>query len=318
MINNCPICDTPYQAGQSQCKTCHWYLDLDSQNRGMGGTLKSVFNDHDNLAKIESWGKTTWQRLNRYKRERNRNAQEAQRWREDIIVELSQKVENLRVHWQNLANIQDEITRLKQELISDLDNRIYSIVQQSLDNFDFGKRLGQSLPRGNKLSDLSMLSNLPEQVLAMEEENVIDFYPELNQQVSLEKQHNLAPEITPEERSLIQIYYNDPQYLTDYIDKVAPTKQTLEDIYLNKADEVIFQSSNQSDYWIIKLQSGTYYLLPDLNLKINTNIKTVRIVFSLQDYQEYESKKFTLIKPAKVLVTNNSEWKLSEKGILQF
>lgn len=31
-------------------------------------------------------------------------------------------------------------------------------------------------------------------------------------------------------------------------------KKTLEDIYLNKANQIVFQESHQSDYWIVELK----------------------------------------------------------------
>ena len=108
-----------------------------------------------------------------------------------------------------------------------------------------------------------------------------------------------SPHITPYqeldhyEQYVIEQYYNNPNFLANYAYKVTPTKKTLEDIYLNKANEIIFQDSNQSDYWILKLETGGYYLLPDLNLKINTNLKTVKTIFELRGYQESFIEKFS-------------------------
>jgi hypothetical protein len=173
-----------------------------------------------------------------------------------------------------------------------------------------------------KVDHLTQSVNVPEPTKSLVEEEKINEDVSQNQ-VNLEEQVYKSNERPIEthivaEAYLIEQYYNNPHFLSQYAYKVTPTKKTLEDIYLNRASEVIFQLSNQSDYWIVELESGGYCLLPDLALKINTNIKTVKTIFDLQNYQDNLSKTFQVIKSARVYDINQREWKLSEKGILQF
>lgn len=58
-------------------------------------------------------------------------------------------------------------------------------------------------------------------------------------------------------------------------------------------------------------------MLPDLNLKINTNLKAIKTIFELNNYQDNISKNFRVLKTAKVMEINN-QWQLTEKGVLQF
>jgi hypothetical protein len=211
--------------------------------------------------------------------------------------------------------------------------------------FDRMKRYRQE--RNELREQMEELKDLPQKILELEQrfsalEKKVAYLDQFVNQGQSEKylveeddttevmQHHLVDEdISPvsqqevesnqtSEEYIIDQYYHNPNFLSQHAYKVTPTKKCLEDIYLNRANEVIFQLTNQSDYWIVELESGGYCLLPDLDLKINTNIKTVKTVFDLQDYQENSAKTFQVIKTAKVHEITDKEWKLSEKGILQF
>lgn len=320
-MNNCPVCEKPYNESQQKCSFCHWYLNLHPQNRSLIGITKSTINDED-FRKIEHWARNAWKTLNRYKTERNEHRKELQQFKESSISDLIKKVDYLTEQLPNLSTIDSQIKHLKEDLISELDHYINSNLQQLLEKIDFDSKFSQlessiltSLSSQKQLNDSNIKVSPIEPLEELEE---VEEFNQFTENINQESLKNSTIEITHEEQSLINAYYNNTQYLMSHIYKVVPTKQTVEDIYLNKANEIIFQSSNQSDYWVIQLQSGTYYLLPDLNLKVNTNIKTIRMIFNLQNYIEHESKNFTLIKSAKVFSNNETEWKLIEKGILQF
>ncbi len=91
-------------------------------------------------------------------------------------------------------------------------------------------------------------------------------------------------------QSLEQYVINQDNRNTSFVSKkgiqVTPTKKSLEDIYLNKADEIVFEVSNQNDYWIVELESTVYCLLPNKNLDIKRNLKAIRHFFELVDYQD--------------------------------
>lgn len=131
----------------------------------------------------------------------------------------------------------------------------------------------------------------------------------------------LYQELDRYEQYIINEYYNNSHFLTDYGYKVTPTQKSLQNIYLNQDTEIIFQASNQGDYWIVQLKNMGYYLLPDLKLTINTNVNTNFItgktIFELKNYKQ-SSKNFIVIKPAKVDDCNQNQWQLLTKGILNF
>lgn len=142
----------------------------------------------------------------------------------------------------------------------------------------------------------------------------------LEEQVKLLLDKNIeneSIEMSSDEQYIIDQYYNNPDSLMQYAYKVSPTKKTLENIYVNQATEILFQNSNQNDYWIIELTNESFCLLPDLNFKINTDLKTVKTIFELENYHEHLSKNFKIIKTAKVNEINN-QWVLIDKGILKF
>lgn len=173
----------------------------------------------------------------------------------------------------------------------------------------------------NKVDNIAKFLNLldKEESLVEEEEINADVHQNQVNVDNIDTSNNQQVETSDiAEEYIIDQYYNNPNFLYQYAHKVTPTKKSLEDIYLNRATEVIFQLTNQSDYWIVELGTGGYCLLPDLNLKINTNIKTIKTIFDVENYQENLSKTFQVIKSAKVHVITEKEWKLSEKGILQF
>ncbi|GBF78793.1 WD40 repeat domain-containing protein [Aphanothece sacrum] len=123
--------------------------------------------------------------------------------------------------------------------------------------------------------------------------------------------------IKASETELIDIYHNSPQILSHLAIIVALTpesyqRQTNESIYLE-------QVSN-GNYWIIVTEKNNYWLIPKDNIRINANsIKTVQSLFTCQGYEEIGTRKFSLIKPAKLsLMANGKQWKLEELGILDF
>jgi len=223
----------------------------------------------------------------------------------------------------------DELQKLKNEIfelkltISALEKQI-----ESLSNQEFSSNLKQEILLELKSTIKSQVKKYCQELLSTNQDyqskkvatnpNIIETeFIENKSSSSLENFVNQSIEINPYEQYIIDQYYNNPDSLIQYAYKVSLTKKTLENIYLNQAREIIFQDSNQSDYWIIELTSGGFCLLPDLNLKINTNLKMVKTIFELENYQDHLSKNFKVIKTAKVNEINN-QWLLIDKGILKF
>ena len=291
----CPICGVEYVKNQGECAYCNWDLTLYSGNQKISSAQI--------LKKNEDWARIACYRANNYRKERNelRKKMEESQNLVNELLELKIRLSELEKQVDDLSNQDSRSSNLKQEILADLYSRIKKIVRESL-------------------KDLSIQT----QSTSMETFNSINLGDTKFTENNPNSENTNSPHITPYqeldhyEQYVIEQYYNNPNFLANYAYKVTPTKKTLEDIYLNKANEIIFQDSNQSDYWIVKLETGGYYLLPDLNLKINTNLKTVKTIFELRGYQEHLSKNFQVIKPAKVFEVNQNQWRLSDKGILNF
>lgn len=306
MRKNCPICNQEYKEGESFCKTCQWDLSLYAQSssgtfvdRGKN-LVGAVFNEKVPKS-IENWAITRWERRNYYQQkikdyqeQLEQKDLEIKKWRHDIVFELKEKVEKLEEQQsQPSSEIESRIYNLEKKL-SNLDEIVTDKVQTSLKNLTIDQRLRYL-------------------------EQALSKIWQTNKSISKSEQNTSSvDQIDPEQQSLIDHYLQNPRSLSEYSNKVTLTKQTQEDIYLNKAVDIIFKISNQNEYWIAQVQSGAYYLVPDSDLRINTNLKLIRMIFDLQDYEGNEQKKFILVKCAKVNLVSKNEWKLTEKGILQF
>ncbi|MBD2396000.1 hypothetical protein H6G11_17280 [Cyanobacterium aponinum FACHB-4101] len=298
--NKCPICGTKYQINQEKCTVCYWDLGiyLNYKKQSPEKLIKTA----------EKWARIAFSKIRQYRKERNelrKKMEESPNFTQELfeiklrLSDIERKLENLSPEQPLSTNIKEE---LKQEIISEVKAEIREIIQESL----------KKLPINNISNQDNQFDNSSYTIETEFIENK-ENYPEKSP--NLEKTPNI--EINQYEQYILEQYYNNPEFLEQYAYKVNATKKTLEDIYLNKANQIVFQESHQSDYWIVELKNGGYCLLPDLNLKINTNLKAIKTIFELNNYQDNVSKNFRVLKTAKVMEINN-QWQLTEKGVLQF
>ena len=116
---------------------------------------------------------------------------------------------------------------------------------------------------------------------------------------------------------IIEIYNHVPRVLARKVIKVSPTNN----YYLDHSQKQIFLTAKRnSNYWVITTEDNTSYLLPKNNLIINTfNLDTVKSLFNCEGSEQLDNKEFTVSVPAKIsLMPNGKEWKLEEKGTLDF
>jgi hypothetical protein len=117
------------------------------------------------------------------------------------------------------------------------------------------------------------------------------------------------------EAELIDAYNTIPRLLSQKAIKVSINQE-----HISTAKEnILLTEIRNGNYWIIGREDGTYWLLPKSKLKINPyNINTIQSLFECQSYQQ-ENPEFILQKPARVsILPNGQEWKLEEKGVLDF
>ncbi|WP_373481080.1 hypothetical protein [Geminocystis sp.] len=290
---NCPICGTEYVNNQDKCKKCKWNLNLYLREQ--------KFSSEQIIRYAESWARNTHQVIHHYRNQRNelrKKMEELPNFMQELF-ELKLQISTLEKQINNLSNQDSQSRNLKTEILADLDSRINKIVTE----------LVKDLSRENLSTFVATNEPVIPDIVTTEF---------IDNNINLSESITSNQEIDHYEKYIITQYYNNPSFLVDHAYKVTPTKKSLEDIYMNKASEIIFQDSNQSDYWIVELESGGFCLLPDLNLKINTNLKTIKTIFELRGYQDHLSKNFQVIKTAKVHEVNQNQWQLIDRGILQF
>ncbi|WP_414567048.1 hypothetical protein [Nostoc sp. CCY 9925] len=82
---------------------------------------------------------------------------------------------------------------------------------------------------------------------------------------------------------------------------------------------ILLTKITRGNYWIVN-QGGFNYLVPKKNLIINQHsYSTAEALFECWKYQPGDSRKFQLLKPAKVFeLPEGEKWRLDNKGILEF
>ncbi|MEG3883616.1 hypothetical protein QT971_05310 [Microcoleus sp. herbarium19] len=120
------------------------------------------------------------------------------------------------------------------------------------------------------------------------------------------------------ESELIEAYNNTPNLLSKKALKVSIIQDNVSSIF-NK-DNILLSEARNGNYLVIGAKDETYWLLPKENLRINPfNINTAQSLFDCQRYQPEDNREFTLKKPARVSIQpSGEEWKLEERGILDF
>ncbi|MEM7590049.1 MAG: hypothetical protein AAF383_00740 [Cyanobacteria bacterium P01_A01_bin.83] len=110
--------------------------------------------------------------------------------------------------------------------------------------------------------------------------------------------------------------------LKEKVFKVAPSRESIEQIRTGVKTSLILKQDQNDSYWVLlepRPLDDNYYLVPKFGLVINDRIyQTVEDIFICQGYQNRTSNAFKLIRPAIVEFLKNNEWKLLHPGELKF
>ncbi len=133
---------------------------------------------------------------------------------------------------------------------------------------------------------------------------------------------NLQTEqITPlniSEPELVQVYNDVPKVLLkNSIIAELTAKSYRED---RNNEQIFLENDKNGKYWIIVSNQNNIFLVPSINIKLHIHkLKTVAKLFDFHGETASLNAHFILTKPAKVSnLSNGKEWKLEEKGILEF
>jgi TolA-binding protein len=117
---------------------------------------------------------------------------------------------------------------------------------------------------------------------------------------------------------LLSIYHYVPKILLKLAKKVSVTEESF--AYSNKSS-ITFTEVRNGNYLVIATEDvNKSWLLPRVKLRINEfEYQTVQSLFDCRGYQLGAVNKFIAKKPAIVsLAINGQDWKLEQKGILEF
>jgi hypothetical protein len=135
--------------------------------------------------------------------------------------------------------------------------------------------------------------------------------------------HNLLSDYYPSENT-------EPAYITDYnahqknfadAYKSVVIDRDPENYNLSRAgqtEDVILIEESRGNYWLFS-HEGLTYVVPSQKLKIREDkLNEVKDLFDCKNYQESNYDNYKLIKPALVSQKFSGNWRLKEKGKLQF
>ncbi|MBE9058056.1 hypothetical protein [Sphaerospermopsis sp. LEGE 08334] len=128
---------------------------------------------------------------------------------------------------------------------------------------------------------------------------------------------NSTVHLSPQEIQIVEVY-NSNQFIAiaQRANTVAETNYSIENRSQGKNEAVVLEIKPKGYYWLC-VTRDQLYIMPIKYLTINqTTVASLRVIF---EYQGKETSKFKLIKPAKVVMIENTKtWQLTEKGIIQF
>jgi hypothetical protein len=175
------------------------------------------------------------------------------------------------------------------------------------------------------LRRIKRLHQIIEQNLAPRITNIETYLSTLTERVqngSVIVTGNLQTEqITPlniSESELVQVYNDVPKVL---LKNSIIAELTAKSYREDRNNEPIFLENDENGkYWIIVSNQNNIFLLPSINIKLHIHkLKTVEKLFYFHGDTAALDTQFILTKPAKVsTLPNGKEWKLEEKGILEF
>ncbi|MGK7877635.1 MAG: hypothetical protein AB4426_31335 [Xenococcaceae cyanobacterium] len=123
------------------------------------------------------------------------------------------------------------------------------------------------------------------------------------------------------EYSLVEVF-NTSQISSTHKVEVSETKASIESRRVGKREPAVFEevkSAGSGTYLVIIGQEGQLALVPKDKLTINQQrFEAFQASFECRNFQEGKANKLKLVKPAKLSPIVEKQWKLEEKGALEF
>jgi hypothetical protein len=115
---------------------------------------------------------------------------------------------------------------------------------------------------------------------------------------------------------LINLYNQAPELLSQDAITVTETADSSYSPNGGGYDAIYFESANQGDYWIVRLDDSDY-LLPKANITIDDhNYKRFKALFECYSYQPGKMNYIKLLQPVRVS-PNGRSWEFAQLGVLE-
>ncbi|MGK7877634.1 MAG: hypothetical protein AB4426_31330 [Xenococcaceae cyanobacterium] len=159
-------------------------------------------------------------------------------------------------------------------------------------NYQEGKANKLKLVKPAKLSPIS------EKQWKLEEKGVLEFFQSQSSEVEA---------------------YKTSQILSTHKVEVSETRDSIKSSRVGKREPAVFEEVKRGTYFVIKGQDGQLYLVPKDKLTINKEkFEVIQDSFECFYYEEGKANKLKLVKPAKLSPISEKQWKLEEKGVVEF
>jgi WD40 repeat protein/lipocalin len=155
---------------------------------------------------------------------------------------------------------------------------------------------------------------LQERVSKLENNGTNEIQSQNHIKVNDDLELSKVPRLDLSESKLVELYNECPQILELTAIRVNLTADSYRQ---SDRDKIFLEKVVNGNYWVIATQNDDRWLFPHLKLSLNIHkIKTIKQLFNCSGESHQD---FILTKAAKVsLMPTGEEWKLEEKGDLEF
>jgi hypothetical protein len=337
----CPICKTQIEVKEKpeKCNNCGWTYIPPAYSKQKGWFQSGKNNSDDTIENLrENWAREKWQELQNLSQKLSQKLN--QKSGQDSLTLSSPNPTKIIENSSPLdksdtsSNLdENKIKQFKQLINQEIQEILPNLLSKSLSNLlennpdilhDFVYQKIESFMAENyeinnadiNQDQISAMDSIDNSLNTSSQSYNDNYYPiEYNQINREDEQPQLNINLTPVEEELI-IKYNNSNVNFNYTN-VTLTQESFLKIRQGIEPSILFERDKRGEYWIISMNNNIY-LVPQLNLRLNSYaIKTIKLLFQCNGVGE-ESKIFHLIKPAKVAMVEENKWRFVEQGILQF
>ncbi|MCL2935157.1 MAG: zinc ribbon domain-containing protein [Trichodesmium sp. MAG_R02] len=273
---------------------------------------------------------------------------------QELIQKQNNNTASLEAEREEINQINNEISKLKEELQRQLEEEILTPFQSQLQELTQKQNnniafLEAEREKNNQINnEISKIKEELQQQLKDELRPIkeliglfgewfknnpeyLPFTTTIDPQVKLQTSTELNTTREVEEEGKYQLPLSEEeQLLKDYKDEkkrdilsqnaitVSAATESIDNSRLGIGKSVL-EKKRRGNYWILK-QGSSQYLVPSDTININEySMDTLKKLFECQGVNSEGSKgKFELLKPAKVSSIGEEKWQLSEPGKLEF